>query len=530
MSTTNATTTTSTSTAPVSAVAAINADDHNATIVQGFVDAMDSQERRSLHWELQSFVVKHASHHRPMALVSSGGTAADLEVRSVRSLENFSTGTRGAISVEEFLKRGYAVIHLWRTGSASPYGRVLSQGMGMAAPNQGITMASLGKLFVTGDVEGDQEDQMVQSVLDASHQQQQQNDPWLSEASFATNNNSNNNTNSTNNGSVGVETPILSNAQKKGNDSSLNRGNGNNQLHRRIANSSLIQTALRDRQSALDDGRILTVPFRTVEEYLAKLQLSAQALRDNQALAIFYLAAAVSDFYIPLSLRSAHKIQSGSSSSSRLPNHQDGGRGGGMTLHLSPVPKVMGLIRSSWAPDAFVCSFKLETDRDILRQKAEGAVTKYGCHMVIGNLLETRYHQVWILCPPDLLQGQVHNTCSTTTNTAKENVQHWPMQQISIPPPKTSGSSSDELEVTILDHVVQAHFEYISASCSGSFDKSGAAAVLHAHQELDRKRKVLEREAFWRKVHHLALEWGGVAVGAAISYLVSSALRRRVGP
>jgi len=69
-------------------------------IVQSFVDGMPSEDRRSLDLELQSFVIRHASHHRPIALVSSGGTAADLEVNSVRCLDNFSTGKRGAISVE----------------------------------------------------------------------------------------------------------------------------------------------------------------------------------------------------------------------------------------------------------------------------------------------------------------------------------------------------------------------------------------------------------------------------------------------
>jgi hypothetical protein len=69
-------------------------------IVQSFVDAIPSEDRRSLDLELRSFVVRHSCHHRPIALVSSGGTAADLEVNSVRCLDNFSTGKRGAISVE----------------------------------------------------------------------------------------------------------------------------------------------------------------------------------------------------------------------------------------------------------------------------------------------------------------------------------------------------------------------------------------------------------------------------------------------
>lgn len=68
--------------------------------VQSFVDSIPAKDRKLLDLELQSFVIRHASLHRPIALVSSGGTAADLEVNSVRCLDNFSTGKRGSISVE----------------------------------------------------------------------------------------------------------------------------------------------------------------------------------------------------------------------------------------------------------------------------------------------------------------------------------------------------------------------------------------------------------------------------------------------
>jgi phosphopantothenate-cysteine ligase len=37
-------------------------------------------------------------------LVTSGGTSVPLELNTVRSIENFSTGTRGARSAEFFIK------------------------------------------------------------------------------------------------------------------------------------------------------------------------------------------------------------------------------------------------------------------------------------------------------------------------------------------------------------------------------------------------------------------------------------------
>jgi phosphopantothenoylcysteine synthetase/decarboxylase len=492
-------------------------DDGDEVIVQSFVDAIPSENRKALISELQSFVVRHASHHRPIALVSSGGTAADLEIHSVRCLDNFSTGKRGAISVEELLKRGYAVIHLWRRGSASPYGRVLSQAiMGPSStPNQGISIGSLGKLFATGDQEEDQDDQLVQDVLDAQN----------------SNGNDNTNTNNTNKRSNNNN----SNSTKK--SSSLFKGGIH--LHRRIINSTPLRTALIERQSALEEGRILTIPFRSVEEYLAKLQLSSESLRDSQALAMFFLCGAVSDFYVPLAERSTHKIQS------RDVSHQDSNNNNQMlskekesnclNLKLWPVPKVMGLLRRKWAPDAFVCSFKLETDKAILRKKAEGAVEKYGCHMVVGNLLKTRYDQVYILAPADMEtlmhNGSTNDNIDKTSNEHKSNsggvnwkVQDWPMQEISRP----KASEPDALEAMIMENVVQMHFEYISTSISGSLDKSGTESVLRAHLEIEQKKRSIEKELFWNQVQSVVLEWGGILAGAALSVAISTALRRRI--
>jgi phosphopantothenate-cysteine ligase len=58
-------------------------------------------------------------------LVTSGGTAVPLERNTVRFLDNFSTGIRGAGCVEALIARGYAVVSLRRTGSAAPFARSL---------------------------------------------------------------------------------------------------------------------------------------------------------------------------------------------------------------------------------------------------------------------------------------------------------------------------------------------------------------------------------------------------------------------
>ena len=63
---------------------------------------------------------------RKIAVVTSGGTTVPLESNTVRLLDNFSTGQRGAAAVEQLLRLGYAVIHIQREGSCPPFARHLA--------------------------------------------------------------------------------------------------------------------------------------------------------------------------------------------------------------------------------------------------------------------------------------------------------------------------------------------------------------------------------------------------------------------
>ena len=56
---------------------------------------------------------------RRVVLVTSGGTTIPLERNTVRFIDNFSTGNRGAASTEYFLAKGYAVVFLHRKAPAS---------------------------------------------------------------------------------------------------------------------------------------------------------------------------------------------------------------------------------------------------------------------------------------------------------------------------------------------------------------------------------------------------------------------------
>lgn len=54
-------------------------------------------------------------------LITSGGTSVRLEKNTVRSIENFSTGKRGALCAEEFLKNDYSLVFLYRENSCFPF-------------------------------------------------------------------------------------------------------------------------------------------------------------------------------------------------------------------------------------------------------------------------------------------------------------------------------------------------------------------------------------------------------------------------
>ncbi|XP_025059502.1 phosphopantothenate--cysteine ligase isoform X2 [Alligator sinensis] len=97
---------------------------------------------------------------------------------------------------------------------------------------------------------------------------------------------------------------------------------------------------------------------------------------------MFYLAAAVSDFYVPASEMPEHKIQSSE---------------GPLQITMKMVPKMLSPLVKEWAPEAFVISFKLETDPDILIDKSLKALEKYRHQVVIANILESRRTSVIVV-------------------------------------------------------------------------------------------------------------------------------------
>ncbi|NWV99504.1 PPCS ligase, partial [Machaerirhynchus nigripectus] len=135
-------------------------------------------------------------------------------------------------------------------------------------------------------------------------------------------------------------------------------------------------------QRATEAGALLAIEFTGLAEYLALLRAAARALAPLGSSVMFYLAAAVSDFYIPASEMPEHKIQSSE---------------GPLQITMKMVPKMLSPLVRDWAPEAFVISFKLETDPQILLDKSQQALEKYRHQVVVANVLESRRTSVIIV-------------------------------------------------------------------------------------------------------------------------------------
>nr|XP_027094316.1 phosphopantothenate--cysteine ligase 2-like [Coffea arabica] len=148
------------------------------------------------------------------------------------------------------------------------------------------------------------------------------------------------------------------------------------------SHAEVVKRAISEHRAAVVGGNLLKLPFTTIFEYLQILQLIADSVSKLGRSAMFYFAAAVSDFYVPWELLTEHKLQSAS---------------GPLDIRLAQVPKMISVLRKAWAPMAFCISFKLETDSNILLAKAAMALEKNKVHMVVANELSTRKDEVIVV-------------------------------------------------------------------------------------------------------------------------------------
>lgn len=98
----------------------------------------------------------------------------------------------------------------------------------------------------------------------------------------------------------------------------------------------------------------MKIPFVTIHEYLDGIEKISRALHEANLPSISYMAAAVSDFWIPHEKMAQHKIQS-----------KEVGEEG-YTLRMDNTPRMLGNVKHLWNPKTILISFKLETDMQIL--------------------------------------------------------------------------------------------------------------------------------------------------------------------
>lgn len=294
-----------------------------------------------LEAQIGEFVDFHCASGKRVVVVTSGGTTVPLENNTVRFIDNFSAGTRGATSAEYFLENGYAVIFMHREFSLLPYLRHYSH----------TTNCFL--------------DYMVEEK-------------------------------------------------------------GKVQIAPQFSPQMLV--VLRKYRAAQSSNLLLLVPFTTVNQYLYTLRSVLEIMRRLGSRALFYLAAAVSDFFLPSLRMPTHKIQAQPS--------------GKLVVDLEQVPKFLRRLVDSWAPLAMIVSFKLETDSSILIKKANQALLRYQHLLVIGNLLQTRKTEVVMVTP--------------------DGHEEW----LRLTPAQEHGGV--EIESLIIPFVVRAHTEYEKSGRTGA--------------------------------------------------------------
>ncbi|KAL3426918.1 DNA/pantothenate metabolism flavoprotein [Phlyctema vagabunda] len=352
--------------------------------------APPSLEKHSLLAE--EFINFHAAAGRRVVLVTSGGTTVPLERQTVRFIDNFSAGTRGATSAEYFLESGYAVIFLHRQFSLLPYSRHYSHA--------------------------------TDCFLDFLHE--------------------------------GANGSVVANSQYQ----------------------EKMLKVLRQYNSAKEKNLLLTLPFTTVNDYLFVLRSIAQLMRPLGPQGLLYLAAAVSDFFVPPERMVEHKIQSTNAtdkkdqeeafdnfdSSPAIPRSKR------FIVDLDPVPKFLKNLVDGWAPEGMIVSFKLETDPEILVSKAKYSLDRYQHHLVIGNLLSTRKWEVVFVTPGKADQWirvarnrrkktiSEHGIDAVFEETISADTSERPLDPKELP----EGEPDTEIESLIIPAVEELHTQHIN--------------------------------------------------------------------
>ncbi|KAK3393093.1 DNA/pantothenate metabolism flavoprotein [Podospora didyma] len=241
---------------------------------------------------------------------------------------------------------------------------------------------------------------------------------------------------------------------------------------------------LRQYREARDRNMLLVLPFVSISDYLHELRSITRLMRPLGPHGLLYLAAAVSDFFVPPERMSEHKIQSTDAADAVMKASKTASadvttdeetfdnfdsspsvpRSKRLVVDLDPVPKFLKNLVEGWSSQAMIISFKLETDPTILVHKARYSLDRYQHHLVIGNLLSTRKWEVvfvapnmqdrWIRLPINRRKSTVDGPAPLDLTVADQ-----PLDPKSLP----EGEPDIEIESLIIPAVEDLHSGYIKA-------------------------------------------------------------------
>lgn len=348
----------------------------------------------------EEFIKFHNAANRRVCLVTSGGTTVPLEKQTVRFIDNFSAGTRGATSAEYFLEAGYAVIFLHRQFSLLPYSRHYSH-----ATDCFLDFLTEGQ---DGTVVAKPEfTPKMLSVLRKYHSARSQN--LLLTVPFVT---------------IG------------------------DYLHELRAIARLMQP--------LGPEGLLYLAAAASDFFLPQDRMSEHKIQSTGAVDGIKKAAGKQGPKAPeKGSTSEEETFDNFDSSPQVPRSKR------LVVDLDPVPKFLKNLVDGWAPQCMIVSFKLETDPEILVHKAKYALERYSHNLVIGNLLSTRKWEVVFVSPnrPDKwIRVPSVQTVAGHKRTISETEKEKPLDPSTLP----EGEPEVEIESIIIPALREVHTAHIS--------------------------------------------------------------------
>uniref|UniRef100_A0A8C4QZ99 Phosphopantothenoylcysteine synthetase n=1 Tax=Eptatretus burgeri TaxID=7764 RepID=A0A8C4QZ99_EPTBU len=387
---------------------------------------------------MRAFTKWHSLRGTRVALVTSGGTRTPLEACSVRFLDNFSSGLRGAASTEKFLSFGYAVIFLHRLDSLAPFSRHFA-GLDLldyvefdegGEKQQGNVKKKLsvgaGRLGL-----GSEEDGMDYIFTEELRE-------WAAAEE------------------IEKKTAICQELEVTEIGTAMTI---------RAERLPRLEWVLRKRREAHDRRSLLCVPFCTVYEYLHLLRAASLTLEPLGPSAILFLAAAVSDF---------HQLPD------TMPQHKIHSLGKPLELILSPIPKLLSRLASAWVPTAFIVAFKLESKPEQLEIQAAAGLARLAPSLrrpvaVVANLLTERRKRLLVLVSRGDQKSKKRVECSNEgkdsegqcivqetevgrqKSTREEGVNVGPFERVWLELSENEKKASLEIEDKLVEFLINIH-------------------------------------------------------------------------